>query len=143
MAAQPLAPDLLTECEKDLTKIIENLYLLILQTHDHQGPNTQTGIAKEIKSLLQNLVELSKKARHLPTQIPVEVIEYVEGSRNPDIYTREFVELVMRLNQELKGKSQAFASFRDILGREMASAIPEIQTEVRQVVQSTGGKLEP
>ena len=63
----------------------------------------------------------------------------MENSRNPDIYTREFVELVMRYNQQQKGRSEAFAQFRDILGREMASAIPEISTEVREIVESSGG----
>lgn len=81
-------------------------------------------------------------SRRLPTHIPVEIIQYVESSRNPDIYTREFVELVMRYNQAHKGRADAFAQFRDILGAEMASAIPEIKGDVRTVVESTGGKME-
>ena len=48
----------------------------------------------------------------------------------------------MRNNQQLKGRSEAFASFRDILGREMMSAIPDIKEDVREVVESTGGKVE-
>jgi mediator of RNA polymerase II transcription subunit 10 len=65
----------------------------------------------------------------------------VENSRNPDIYTREFVELVMRYNQQQKGRSDAYAQFRDILGREMASAIPEIREDVKKVVESSGGQI--
>ena len=96
----------------------------------------------EIKQLIQNLLRLTQTARRLPTHIPVELIDYVERSRNPDIYTREFVELVMRQNQEQKGKTQAFAEFRDVLGREMMSAIPDIKEEVKRVVEAAGGKLE-
>ena len=62
--------------------------------------------------------------------LPPEIIEYVDNARNPDIYTREFVELVQRGNQDLKGKAEAFASFRDVLAREMASAMPECKKEV-------------
>jgi len=74
--------------------------------------------------------------------LPPEVISYVESSRNPDIYTREFVELVQKLNQQLRGRSQAYADFRDVLAREMMSALPECRNDVRRVVESTGGRVE-
>lgn len=93
-------------------------------------------------SLIKNLTLLSQVAGRLPTHLPLEIIQYVENSRNPDIYTREFVELVMRYNQQQKGRSEAFAQFRDILGREMASAIPDIRESVREVVEASGGRLE-
>ena len=92
--------------------------------------------------LIRNLAELQRTARHLPTHIPEEVINYVEDSRNPDIYTREMVELVMRYNQQLKGRSEAFASFRDILGQQMMVGIPEIKDDVRRVVAASGGRVE-
>lgn len=48
----------------------------------------------------------------------------------------------MRYNQQQKGRSDAFAQFRDILGSKMASGIPEIRDDVKKVVESTGGSLE-
>jgi mediator of RNA polymerase II transcription subunit 10 len=74
-------------------------------------------------------------------QIPPELIEYVDAGRNPDIYTREFVELVRRQNQILKGKKHAFTSFRDILALEMASGLPEIRSNVEEVIRQTGGDV--
>lgn len=74
--------------------------------------------------------------------IPREIIVYVQEGRNPEIYTREFVELIMKQNQKLKGKSDAFAQFRDILAREWAGAMPELKPQIRQVVQNTGGSME-
>lgn len=68
-------------------------------------------------------------------QLPPEIIDYVDSARNPDIYTREFVELVQRGNQDLKGKREAFASFRDVLAREMRSAMPECRGEVERVMR--------
>jgi mediator of RNA polymerase II transcription subunit 10 len=47
----------------------------------------------------------------------------------------------MRYNQQLKGRTEAFGQFRDILAREMASGLPEIREDVRTVVEATGGKL--
>lgn len=72
-------------------------------------------------------------------QLPPEIIDYVDAARNPDIYTREFVELVQRGNQDLKGKKEAFAAFRDVLAREMRSAMPECRGEVERVLAATGG----
>jgi len=48
----------------------------------------------------------------------------------------------MKNNQRLKGKSIAFAQFRDVLAREFTGAVPELKPEIRQVVESTGGSLE-
>ena len=64
-------------------------------------------------------------------QIPPEIIDYVETGRNPDIYTREFVELVQRQNAILKAKSDALAAFRDVLGDEIAAAWPELREYVK------------
>ncbi|KAF9886921.1 RNA polymerase II mediator complex subunit [Aspergillus nanangensis] len=74
-------------------------------------------------------------------QLPPEIIDYVDSARNPDIYTREFVELVQRGNQDLKGKKEAFAGFRDVLAREMRSAMPECRGEVDRVVCATVGEV--
>jgi mediator of RNA polymerase II transcription subunit 10 len=76
---------------------------------------------------------------NLPS-VPPELVKYVEGGRNPDIYTREFVELVRRANQLMRGKMHAFASFRDILAEQMLSAMPELKEDVEKVLAATGGK---
>lgn len=55
----------------------------------------------------------------------------------------------MRYNQQQKGRTEAFANFRDILAQEMASGIsevkefgiPDMKSEVKKVVEATGGHL--
>lgn len=73
-------------------------------------------------------------APKLRVNIPQDVIDYVQEGRNPDIYTREFVEVTMRNNQKLKGKTEAFAQFRDVLARELVGAVPEMKNDVERVV---------
>ena len=87
--------------------------------------------------LSNSLATLSASSSALPTQIPHEIIDYVEDGRNPDIYTREFVELAQRGNQYLKSKCEAFAGFRDILGEEIVKAMPELKEEVEQRLKSS------
>jgi mediator of RNA polymerase II transcription subunit 10 len=69
------------------------------------------------------------------------VVEYVQEGRNPDIYTREFVELAMRNNQRLRGKMDACGRFRDIFAREIAGAVPALRKDVEAVVVHTGGEV--
>jgi mediator of RNA polymerase II transcription subunit 10 len=83
-------------------------------------------------------MELARTAPQLPAHVPPEVIEYVEGGRNPDIYTREFVELVQRGNEHMRGKMRAFGSFRDVLAEEIVSAMPELREQVERIVDETG-----
>ncbi|KAG5987883.1 RNA polymerase II mediator complex subunit, partial [Claviceps lovelessii] len=71
--------------------------------------------------------------------VPPELLEYVENGRNPDIYTREFTELVRRGNQLMRGKCLAFGQFRDVLAREMATAMPELSADVDRVLDATRG----
>lgn len=103
--------------------------------------NRAAAYQKHSKQLIQNLLKLSQTARRLPTHLPLEIIQYVENSRNPDIYTRDFVELVMRYNQQQKGRSEAFAQFRDILGQQMMVGIPDIREDVKRVLEASGGHV--
>ncbi|GAB7351209.1 hypothetical protein MBLNU459_g1647t1 [Dothideomycetes sp. NU459] len=131
----------LDEIDGQLKAIVDNLYLLIVQSYDYHGSNTAQAMTSEIKTLIHNLLSLCQSARRLPIGLPPEIIDYVERSRNPDIYTREFVELIQRLNQQLKGRSEGYANFRDILAREMMSALPDCRDDIKKVVESTGGRV--
>lgn len=109
------------------------------------APPTRDVLASQLTQLSSALQAVHRVSAHpaaaenLPS-LPYELIQYVEGGRNPDIYTREFVELVRRQNQLMRGKMHAFSSFRDVLAREMGEALPELRDDVAQVVRGTGGE---
>lgn len=94
------------------------------------------------KQLVQNLLDVSQTAPTLSAQVPPELIQYVQSTRNPDVYTRQFVELVMELNQKLKGKSESFAQFRDVLARQMILKMDGIEDDVHRAVENTGGTIQ-
>ncbi|KAI0114872.1 mediator complex, subunit Med10 [Daldinia grandis] len=98
-------------------------------------------IANELRTLSSNLQAIHARATDpqqpaLPS-VPPELVAYVENGRNPDIYTREFVEAVRRGNQLMRGKQAAFASFRDVLAAEMHRALPELGADVAAVLRNT------
>lgn len=86
-------------------------------------------------------MKLSHTAPSVHIDIPPEVTNYVESSRNPDIYTREFVELVQRTNQMLKGREEAYRLLQEQIAWQLSSAVPELKNDVVKVVEATGGKV--
>ncbi|ORY14889.1 mediator of RNA polymerase II transcription subunit 10 [Clohesyomyces aquaticus] len=132
----------LAEVESKMKAVIQNLYNLIVQGVDHQGPATQEAMKQEITRLVENLLSLSQSAPSVRFDIPPEVTEYVERARNPKIYTRELVEATQRMNQLLKGRCDAYAQMRDILAKDIVLAMPELENDVRKVVRSTGGSID-
>ncbi|KAF2433198.1 mediator of RNA polymerase II transcription subunit 10 [Tothia fuscella] len=136
-----MAPPDLGEIDEQIKHIVQNLYQLVVQTYEHKGIVTENAMKREIASLINNLVTLANTAPNLDIQIPPDVIDYVQDGRNPDIYTREFVEITMKHNQQLRGKAEAFAQFRDVLAKELVSAVPEMRDDVKKAVEKGGGKF--
>ncbi|CRG85829.1 RNA polymerase II mediator complex protein Nut2, putative [Talaromyces islandicus] len=156
-----MAPVTLSTVDNELKDVIQQLFEIQSAVHGYLGTESQTELVHKIKTLTLSLSTLSKDTKTDPSlpdngnfppptpnaktndppianvRLPPEIIDYVDAARNPDIYTREFVELVQRGNQDLKGKQEAFSSFRDVLAREMRSAMPECRGEVDRVVSAT------
>ncbi|TLS30679.1 hypothetical protein PpBr36_03693 [Pyricularia pennisetigena] len=135
--------DSIDEVEDQLKDVIQGLYQVMVQVahYDNAGTaNSKEVVASELKSLSSTLQNIHNTAAAPSTRlphVPVELIAYVENGRNPDIYTREFVEMLRRGNQLMRGKTHAFESFRDILAEEMRAAMPEVRDDVDRVVAAT------
>ncbi|RFU24854.1 hypothetical protein B7463_g11481, partial [Scytalidium lignicola] len=133
--------------ENQLKDIIQDLYQILVQVsaYDLAGKPSKDVLENEFRQLQKDLQKVHSTAGnpsvHLPS-IPPELVQYVDNGRNPDIYTREFVELARRGNQLMKGKMEAFGSFRDVLAREMSAALPELRSDVAKVVEATGGNMD-
>ncbi|CAD6577094.1 MAG: RNA polymerase II mediator complex subunit [Alectoria sarmentosa] len=117
-----------------LKDVIQNLFEIQSAVHGYLGPETQQQLVRKIHQLTTSLSTLSTSSSALPISLPPEIIDYIDQGRNPDIYTRELVEAVQRSNQYLKGKSEAFAGFRDILAEEMIKGIPDCKGDVERIL---------
>ncbi|KAI0380952.1 mediator complex, subunit Med10 [Hypomontagnella monticulosa] len=157
----PVDHDGLEQMLKDTIQTLNNIMVQV-SNYDNasSGPSTGTPggsstrssrdvIAHELRTLSSNLQAIHAQSSATPSSssqqqalphIPPELIQYVDNGRNPDIYTREFVELVRRGNQLLRGKQGAFAAFRDVLAAEMDSAMPELREDTARVLAHTAAK---
>ncbi|KAK4114359.1 mediator of RNA polymerase II transcription subunit 10 [Canariomyces notabilis] len=143
----PVNTDLQT-VQESVKNVIQDLFQILAQVsnYDSAGRPSREALAQDLQTLDASLLQVHRAASTLPPSqtpgIPEPLIEYVENGRNPDIYTREFVELVRRMNQLARGKMHAFGEFRDVLAREMSAAMPELAEDARRVVEATGGPME-
>ncbi|KAH6624216.1 mediator of RNA polymerase II transcription subunit 10 [Chaetomium sp. MPI-SDFR-AT-0129] len=165
----PINPDLQNVQEDIKNVIQDLYQVMVqVSNYDGAGRPTRDVLSQDIQTLDASLLTLYRDAQRLPTlppstspsttapetnpsyaaaaapksadrAVPEPLIQYVENGRNPDIYTREFAELVRRMNQLARGKTHAFRDFRDVLAREMMGALPELREDVEAVVRATGG----
>ncbi|KAL8773029.1 MAG: hypothetical protein Q9209_002049 [Squamulea sp. 1 TL-2023] len=131
-----MAPKSIDAIDEQIKDVIQDLFQIQVATHNYAGPQTQQELVRLVVQLAGSLATLSNDASALPNQIPPEIVDYVDSGRNPDIYTREFVELVQKGNQYLKGRSEAFTGFRDALAEEMVKAWPEMKNDVSSILQA-------
>ncbi|KAK3368233.1 putative mediator of RNA polymerase II transcription subunit [Podospora didyma] len=127
-----------------INRILADIFQILaqIQNYDQGGRPSREALVHDLQTLDASLLAVYTTASatlDTSARIPDELIRYVENGRNPDIYTREFVELVRRLNQTSRGKSNAFRSFRDVLAHEMEVAMPELRDDIRRVINETGG----
>ncbi|CAK7269665.1 RNA polymerase II mediator complex subunit [Sporothrix epigloea] len=150
----PIGHSATAQAEVAIRDTIQSLYNVMLHTsaYDAAAPDTSLdALVTEVRILSQSLRDVNEvveqdggatsldsnpAGRGLPA-IPRDLVQYVEAGRNPDIYTREFVELVRRTNQLRAGKSRAFAQFRDTLAGQIRSALPELSGDVDRIMMDT------
>lgn len=119
--------------------MLSSLYTLMYQVVSDPSPETPSTMRTQIFNFVHSLDRFARASGELTYSVPTDVVQYIEAGRNPDIYTREFVEAAQRLNQERKGRSDAYAAFRDVLAKEITSNVPDLRKDVERVLRRTGG----
>lgn len=89
--------------------------------------------------MVNQLRELSNHPELSDILITPEIVAYIEDGRNPDVYTREFVEIVRKINQHLNGKSKAYTDLRDTLAEKIVKEFPEMKMAVEEIQERTSG----
>ncbi|GMM30228.1 mediator complex subunit [Martiniozyma asiatica (nom. inval.)] len=128
----------LSSVQEQLAEAIETLIHLGLQVHDFTGkPEAKEGLANQVNKFVSLLKTISKRDDLNHINIPIDIIQYIEDGRNPDIYTREFVEVVRKVNQFLNGKSLGLEKFKDSLALQICTEFPELASDVELIKKTT------
>lgn len=130
--------------------IIQDLTEIQIQTHGYV-PETQdllvdkmTNLAESL-SRLQNLTSASASPNNYIQQVQIapEIVDYVDDGRNPDIFTRDFVENVQRGNAVINGKQQAFKDFSEVYAKALKEGIPGVSQQVDKIMENAGFEVDP
>ncbi|KAI9146088.1 transcription factor subunit Med10 of mediator complex-domain-containing protein [Paraphysoderma sedebokerense] len=123
------------QLELKLKDIVETLFELAITAFDFQPDSSQSLIFERMNKYISQLQSLQELQEQLDMHIPFDVLRYIEDARNPDIFTKEFVERTAAENQFTNGKVEAFKDFRAVLETEIEQAFPE---QMRQYKQCKG-----
>lgn len=123
-----------------LQLLVESFIELGVLVHDNQGtPQSHSALTHKTNQVISQLSGLTNSPFTLQFPIPVDVISYIEDGRNPDIYTREFVEVTAKSNARLKGKMLAFRKLRDVLSEKLVEEFPALKDGVENIKSRTNG----
>ncbi|XP_067858012.1 mediator of RNA polymerase II transcription subunit 10 isoform X2 [Heptranchias perlo] len=90
--------------EEHLEKFIENIRQLGIIVSDFQ-PSSQAGLNQKLNSMITGLQDVDKCRQQLhDINVPLEVFEYIDQGRNPQLYTKECLERALAKNEQVKGK---------------------------------------
>lgn len=121
-----------------LQALVESFIELGVLVHDNQGTHqSHTALTHKTNQVVSQLSGLTNSPFTQQYPIPIDVISYIEDGRNPDVYTREFVEVTAKSNARLKGKMLGFAALRDVLGEKLVEEFPHLADAVTNIKTRT------
>ncbi|XP_060681316.1 mediator of RNA polymerase II transcription subunit 10 isoform X2 [Hemiscyllium ocellatum] len=101
--------------EEQLEKFIENIRQLGIIVSDFQ-PSSQAGLNQKLNSMITGLQDVDKCRQQLhDINVPLEVFEYIDQGRNPQLYTKECLERALAKNEQVKGKIDTLKSSQERL----------------------------
>ncbi|XP_072365591.1 mediator of RNA polymerase II transcription subunit 10 [Scyliorhinus torazame] len=119
--------------EEHLEKFIENIRQLGIIVSDFQ-PSSQAGLNQKLNSMITGLQDVDKCRQQLhDINVPLEVFEYIDQGRNPQLYTKECLERALAKNEQVKGKIDTLKKFKGLLIHELSKVFPEEMSKYRAV----------
>ncbi|XP_042188430.1 mediator of RNA polymerase II transcription subunit 10 [Callorhinchus milii] len=119
--------------EEHLEKFIENIRQLGIIVSDFQ-PSSQAGLNQKLNSMITGLQDVDKCRQQLhDINVPLEVFEYIDQGRNPQLYTKECLERALAKNEQVKGKIDTLKKFKGLLIHELSKVFPEEMSKYRAI----------
>jgi len=83
-------------------------------------------------AIVHGLQEVDKlKSQLQDVHVPLEVFEYIDEGRNPQLYTKDCMEKALTKNEQVKGKNDAFRKFRAHMLVELSQVFPTEMSKYR------------
>ncbi|XP_002732894.1 mediator of RNA polymerase II transcription subunit 10-like [Saccoglossus kowalevskii] len=113
------------QLETRLEMFIENTRQMGIIVSDFQ-PQGQNVLNQKIHNMISGMKDIDKcKASVQDVNVPLEVFEYIDQGRNPQLYTKDCMEKALAKNEQVKGKIDTFKRFKTLLVNELNKMFPE------------------
>ncbi|CAG0880664.1 unnamed protein product [Cyprideis torosa] len=123
----------LENIESQLEAFIEDVRQICIIAGDFQ-PQGQPVFNQKIQSVIHRLQDLERLRYSVSDiQVPLEVFEYIDQGRNPQLYTKDCMEKALSKNEQVKGKIEAFKKFKAHLLVELSSTFPNEIAQYRSL----------
>ncbi|XP_026481779.1 mediator of RNA polymerase II transcription subunit 10 [Ctenocephalides felis] len=114
----------LENLEVQLEMFIENVRQIRIIVSDFQ-PQGQSVLNQKIQGLVSGLQEVEKlKNQVQDIHVPLEVFDYIDQGRNPQLYTKDCIEKALSKNEEVKGKIDTYRKFKANMLVELQRTFP-------------------
>lgn len=125
--------DRLESLEDTLEKFIENVRKLSIIVSDFQ-PQGQNVLNSTINNIIGGLKEIeSTKTNFQEVYIPLEVFDYIDSGKNPQLYTKDCIDKALSKNEAVKGKIDLYRKFREDLTTQLEQVFPEEIAEYKRI----------
>ena len=113
--------------EDNLEQFIETVRQLGIIVSDFQS-QSQSVLYQKINGLVTILKDIENcKSSLSDVFIPLEVFEYIDAGKNPQLYTKDCIEKALSKNEAVKGKINIYQKFRQELATQLSTVYPEIK----------------
>jgi mediator of RNA polymerase II transcription subunit 10 len=82
---------------------------------------------------LQEIDKLKNQPKIQEIHVPLEVFDYIDQGRNPQLYTKDCIEKALMKNEEVKGKIDAYRKFKANMLLEMHKTFPNELNKYRAI----------
>lgn len=108
------------QLENQIEIFVENVRQLGIIVTDFNQQTGQSILNHKINQVVSSLKDIDKlKDTIQNVQLPIEVFEYIDQGKNPQIYTKDYMERALTKNEQVKGKIEYYKTFKSKLIEEL------------------------
>ncbi|CAJ0948734.1 unnamed protein product, partial [Mesorhabditis belari] len=127
----PAEMDRYQTLERTLEQFQENARQMGIVASDFL-PRNQENFNHKIHTLITGLQELDRARNNFDDiRIPLELLEFLDQGKNPQLYNKECLERVLNKNRQVNGKIELYKRFRSLLLKELGEEMPEEVAQYR------------
>ncbi|KAH9502941.1 Mediator of RNA polymerase II transcription subunit 10 [Bulinus truncatus] len=124
--------------EQKLELFIENTRQMGIIVSDFQ-PQGQNVLNQKIQTMVTEMNEIDKlRTQVQDVHVPLEVFDYIDQGRNPNLYTKDCLEKALAKNEQVKGKTDSLRRFKTMLLLELSKVFPSEMEMYRALKQGRG-----